>query len=254
MKVKTVLKVENIVHYFREKPVLKDISFSLKEGDVLALIGENGSGKTTLLKTVAGIYKPLSGRVIFPEKEKKRRVNMGTIVSYLPQFPQVFTNFSVEYFLLLSRYPWKKGFSFSEKDFKLVDEIAEEYGIDKIKERGILNISGGELKRVLLAGAELQDSEVVLLDEPDSFLDPVSIKIVKSFIKRMKKKGKTLVFSTHNLSLVYEVADYVLSLKDGVVICFAKVKRKKLKEVAEDTFGVKFVELEHKKRLYFVPE
>ncbi len=253
MKVKIAIKVEKIVHYFGENPVLKGINFSLKEGDVLSIIGPNGSGKSTLIRIIAGIIKPFSGKVIFPSL-KKRKTNIGKIVSYVPQNPKFFSNFSVEYFLLLSRYPHRKGFSFSEKDYRVIEEVSNSYGLNKLLKRGINNLSGGELRKVLLSGAEIQESDIILLDEPDSFLDPSSKKIVSAFIKKLKRNKKTVIFSTHDLSLVYELSDYFLGLDSGKQLVFEKTKKEKLKAYAEKIFRVSFNVFEKNKKLFFYPD
>lgn len=211
----------------KEKVGIKDVSFEVKEGEVFSIIGLNGVGKTTLMKCILGLTKPDSGEIrIFQKKgiSKEDYYDIG----YLPE---------------ISYYP---------KDIKLKDLInyyADLYGMDKIDKKNkigeILKIlsldarvnqklekfSKGMLQKVGIAQAIMNEPKLVFLDEPMSGLDPFGRRQVMDLIKKLQKRGSTIILNTHILNDIEKVGNRVALINEGKI---QKIKR--IKDLAEESY------------------
>lgn len=163
--------VDLTVGYENKSNVLKDISLTIFEDDFLGIIGPNGGGKTTLLKTILGLLKQQSGTISFYDKgEKVPTLNIG----YLPQINQIDKKFpiSVSEVILSGLTPKKQLFRrYSIKDKQKVKDIAERMGIEELLPRAIGELSGGQIQRVLLGRAIIDNPKLIILDEPSTYVD-----------------------------------------------------------------------------------
>lgn len=205
------LSIKGIEFHYNSHKVLKDVTFQVVEGEVLALVGPNGSGKSTLLKCINRILKPQKGTVLLDGKNIETFTNrdIGKLIGYVPQ--SAFHTFSLTIFemVLLGRKPyvtWKIG----ERDKKVVWEILSVMGLDKISDRSFNELSGGEKQKVLIAMALAQEPEVLLLDEPTSHLDlRHQLEIASLIFKLVKKQKVSVIFATHDLNLAGRFSDKV---------------------------------------------
>ncbi len=201
--------------------IIKKISFNLERGKCLSLIGENGCGKSTLLKCIAGIYGNYTGEVLINGVNARNlsKRKLASKVAYVPQIIEKRIELTVNDFLNLSLYPYSPSFAKGEKGREMVKKAVSSFKLRDILSRKICLLSGGEIQKVLIAGALVQGADLLLLDEPTSHLDVYRaesiIKIVESLVKN---QGKTVIFVSHNLKHVAKVSDMVIVLKSGEII------------------------------------
>ena len=168
---KTLLEVKNITVTYGAKTVLRNISLTLRENDFLGVIGPNGGGKTTLLKAILGLLKPLEGEIIFYQDEKPVP---ALKIGYLPQINQIDKYFPISVFevvtsgLMAEKKGWRK---FSAAQRRRIDETLNLMGMSEKAKRSVGELSGGELQRVLLGRAIVSHPDVLILDEPNTYVD-----------------------------------------------------------------------------------
>ena len=199
------LTINNLSVGYDDKTVLPDINLTAQSGDFIALIGKNGSGKSTLLKTLAGILPALSGDIILDDlnlfslspAERARYVSIVLT-------DQVDVPVTVREFLSLGRQPYTNMWGqLSDIDKKVVDEVGEKLRITAYLERKINTLSDGERQKVLIGRALVQETPVLLLDEPTTFLDLENKAVlINTLLKISEKENKIIILSTHDINLV----------------------------------------------------
>ena len=218
--------------------LLDDISFSIKRGSWLSVIGANGAGKSTLLKALAGLAEGPSGRCTLgnirldtmPQRER------ACYTSYVPQQFEALVPFSVDEFLRLALYA-ENSVMGEEK----VRSAYQLFRLENFRDRSIQRLSVGEMQRVLLAAAFVQGSELLLLDEPSSALDPFEeCEMLKTLCSLKKEAKRTIVFVSHNLSSALSLADALLVLKDGKALFFGSAQELIKNGVLHQAFGQDF--------------
>ncbi len=200
--------------------VVKDISLTLKKGDILTLIGPNGAGKSTVIKTLTRLIPALSGRVCMEGKDllgvKPSELSKLLAVVYTARpGSDMMSCFEM---VSTGRHPYTGFFgSMSDKDKEKINEAMELMGVASLADRPFTNISDGQRQRVMLARALCQEPDLLVMDEPVSFLD---IKHKLEFLSLLemlcKSKGITVIMSLHELELVKAFSDRILCIKNGV--------------------------------------
>ncbi len=236
------LNVNNIQKSFGKTEVLKDISFSLEKGEVLAIIGSSGSGKTTLLRCINFLETPqkgvisVNGSVLFdgddPSKKtdreiRKNRLHFGMVFQQFNLFPQytVFENLVLAPKLLAKEQIKENGSYMGASSYKdAVDAINAEaeqllikVGLSEKRDEYPCNLSGGQQQRVAIARALALNPDVLCFDEPTSALDPELTGEVLNVIKGLKSSDSTMIVVTHEISFARDVADKVIFMADGVI-------------------------------------
>lgn len=204
------------------KPVLSGISLSIRAGEFVAVIGPNGAGKSTLVGLLSGRLHAVEGTVQFCGTDTSRwaRKAFARKVAVVPQREEPAFDFTVRELVLMGRFPYQSGFFGLEsgEDYAIVDDALSRMDLSEFANRPIGALSGGERQRVLVARAIAQTPSVLLLDEPNSALDPQYQKRVLDLaLKWNKDKGTTVVLVTHDLSLVGAYACRVLVV-DGQTV------------------------------------
>lgn len=201
--------VNNITKTFRQKAVVKDVSFTVQKGRCTALIGPNGAGKTTLLKILAGLLKQDRGDISYHHIPEWKQY-----IGFLPQVPSFYGWMTAREFLI-----FMGKFSQMNKRHlqKRIEEVLVLTGMLEAAERRIQGFSGGMKQRLGLAQALLHEPKILLLDEPVSALDPVGRRDVMNLLFELKA-STTIIYSTHVLHDAQEVSDDVLLMKDGEII------------------------------------
>lgn len=215
------LTLNSVTFSYGEKDVIKDISFSIKKGEIVALLGPNGVGKSTLFKCILGFLKPKSGsitidgREIFSLSDKER----ARYISYIPQsFHPVF-NHSVLELVMMGLTSQMGVFDLpGEKEEKEAIKALEGMGILDLKDRGARKISGGESQLVLLCRAIVQKANLIIMDEPTASLDFANSHIVMDKIMNLSNDGYSVLFSTHSPELALTYATRIIALKDGKIL------------------------------------
>ncbi|MBO6240801.1 MAG: ABC transporter ATP-binding protein [Butyrivibrio sp.] len=206
-----------------DNPVIKDISFSVREGESVAILGANGCGKTTLIRAICGML-PYAGNVHVDGREVRtmKRKDIAGKLSVLMQFSNVYFSYTVEETVMLGRYLYSKNiFGLPGiKDREIVNRCLNQYGLDHERDRQISQLSGGQLQRVFLARTMAQDTDIIVLDEPTNHLD---IKYQSEFLTYLsdwknEDKKHTLIGVFHDINIAIEAADKLILLKDGEIL------------------------------------
>lgn len=217
-----MLRIENVRCGYDENEVIKGVSFHVKKGEKVCIIGPNGCGKTTLLKAIAGLIKSegeiyLSGIPI----RKMKRAEIASKVAMLRQNESVYFSYTVYETVLLGRYLHMKGGIFggpSKYDRDIVLDCLDKVGLLDIKDRQINTLSGGQLQRVFLAKALAQEPSLILLDEPTNHLDlKYQIELMEYLNQWTQKDGHTVIGVMHDINLAMHFADKILLLSDGKI-------------------------------------
>jgi ABC-type Mn2+/Zn2+ transport system ATPase subunit len=199
------IEVKNLKVKIGDQVIIKNISFKIPEKTITALIGPNGAGKSVLLKTILGLYEYEGEIKIFGENHLK----MLNIIGYVPQF------YSIDPSLPLTVYEFLK---MSNSDDKKINQVLEEVYIDDLKDKQLRYLSGGQVERVLFARTLLNDSKILLLDEPTSEIDIAGKKEFYEIIKHLnKEKGVTILITSHEITIVHTFAQRVLCLNRSLV-------------------------------------
>jgi len=193
------------------KPIVSDINVELRKGQILSIIGPNGSGKSTFLKSITKQLRLISGRVteLTPEAA-------AVVLTERPR-PELMTCFDV---VAVGRYPYTGRLGIlSETDRAKIDDALRTVNALELKDRDFNRISDGQLQRIMLARAICQEPEIIVLDEPTSFLDiRYAIEILDILRKMADERGLTVIMSLHELSYAKRVSDLVMCVKDGRIM------------------------------------
>lgn len=213
-----ILTVEGLEFEYPSRPVLKDINFSIANGDFLAVLGINGAGKSTLLKCINRILKPQLGTVLIRGDDALRlsRRELAKRIGYVAQHHER-TRTTVFDAVLLGRKPYIQ-WEASTRDLEIVQEALTTLGLDSYALRYVNELSGGERQKVVIARALAQKPQLLLLDEPTHSLDLKNQFDVSRLIKRIVK-GEHLaaVVAMHDLNLAMRFANRFMLLKDGMI-------------------------------------
>ena len=238
----SLLNVENIRKSYGKTEVLKDISFSLKKGEVLAIIGSSGSGKTTLLRCLNFLETPSNGKISVNDKVlfdsndssaksdseiRKRRLHFGLVFQSFNLFPQytVIENIMLAPKLAAKEQIKQTGEYMGAKSYKEALEIIksnaksllERVGLSEKSESYPCNLSGGQQQRVAIARALALNPDVLCFDEPTSALDPELTGEVLNVIRSLKTSDSTMIVVTHEIEFARDVADKIIFMADGVI-------------------------------------
>lgn len=234
-------------------PVISDISFSVDEGEVIGIIGENGQGKTTLLKGITGDAKVFSGFAmventdVFKLSAKKR----AKLISVLPQKAQIPDGISVREILEMGLYPSQFFFSTpSEESKNRIEKISEKLNISRFLDKDCSLLSAGQQQMVLLCRMFVQDTPLMLLDEPNSSLDYYNTRLLFKTLRlsvQEYKKGALLVLHDPETALSY--CDRLLILKDGALLRDLSLKDVSEEEI-QSAFQLLYPDLQIRKNPY----
>lgn len=210
-----MIQVSNLTRYYGEFPALKDVSFQIREGEVIGLLGLNGAGKTTTLKVLAGLLPASAGNVTVdgtnvsgaPDDLKRK-------IGFLPEDPPVYLDMTVTGFLtFMGRM---RGMD-QAAVLRRLPEVMELAALKGRENQVIDTLSHGFRKRVGIAQTVMHDPRLVILDEPISGLDPVQIVEMRKVIRRLAE-GRMVIVSSHNLPEISQTCDRILVLRDGNLV------------------------------------
>ena len=200
---------------------LDEISFSVEEGQSVAILGSNGAGKSTLLDILLGWNKVGDVSLFGKDLSLYGRKELGRTLALVPQSEHYNFSFTLLEYTLFGRSPYLSQMGIpTQEDAEIASQALKEVGLAAYEDRPITSLSGGEHQLLLLARAIAQQSKVLLLDEPTSALDPANRMRVINILKSLSEQGKTLLFTTHDANLAYELATHVAMLKKGKMLCY----------------------------------
>lgn len=205
------IEVKNLIKSFEDKKVIDNVSFKVKNGETLAIVGFSGSGKSTILKLICGLLTPDSGEIITSEGD------IAMVFQYSALFDSlnVYDNIA---FALHERKELRK--KYTEKQIrKIVAEKLELVGLKGIENKYPSELSGGMQKRVSFARAIVTEPQTILYDEPTAGLDPISSTLIEDYIVRLKEETNSAsIVVTHQMSTVTRTANHVIMLYDGKIV------------------------------------
>lgn len=199
------ITIQDLSAGYQNKAVLNKINLTINKGDFLGIIGPNGGGKTTLLKVILGLIKPMSGQLkFFREGKQVDYLQIG----YLPQHNQVDRDFPINVKELIQSGLTPKNrflFTLSKEQKEIVPEIINMVGLNNFAESPLGELSGGQLQRALLGRAIISEPEILVLDEPNSYLDRDFEVKLYDLLQEINKKS-TIILVSHNISTVRSIA------------------------------------------------
>lgn len=217
--------IENLSFAYGHTEILKDISFSAEAGECVGILGNNGAGKSTLITCINRIRKMRSGKITINGKDLSAmsRKTIAQTVAYVAQKNEM-TNATVFDCVLLGRTPYIK-WTIGQEDIDLCERTIEQLGIRHLKLRNVDQLSGGEMQKVMLARALVQEPKVLLLDEPTSNLDPRNQYEMLALVRRIaKEQGITVLIVIHDLNLALRYCDRFYFLKDRVGFSYGGIE------------------------------
>ncbi len=213
------LRVSSLYKSFGRKKVVQGIDFSMKNGEILGLLGPNGSGKTTTFYMIVGFYHPTEGEVFLDNKvitglPMYKRALMG--ISYLPQEPSVFRKMTVEE-NIWSILETRKDLTAAQKKERL-DELIEEFAIERIRKQPAFTLSGGERRRTEIARSLAIEPKFLMLDEPFAGIDPIAVADIKKMIRLLAARGIGILITDHNVRDTLEITHRSIIINTGQIV------------------------------------
>ncbi|MEJ7554121.1 MAG: ATP-binding cassette domain-containing protein [Aquificaceae bacterium] len=206
-----MIKLEGIFKSFGKKVLFKDLSLEFERGRTTALLGPNGSGKTTLVKILLGLVIPDRGKVYINKKEIGNDSFHKRLIGYMPQVPEFPENLTLRE--IVSMVEDLRG-----EKAKRLEELLEVLNLKPELEKRFMNLSGGTKQKVGALVALAFDQQILILDEPMVGLDPVTAYRLRAFIRKEKENGKTILYISHIMPEVEELADDVVFITEGRVV------------------------------------
>ena len=215
----TVLSANHLSKSYGKRSVVKDVSFSVTEGEVVGILGPNGAGKTTCFYMTIGLIKQDGGQILIDNQDisdlpMHGRARKG--LGYLPQEPSIFRKLSVSD-NILAILETRKDLSSSEREDKL-QQLLNEFHITHLAESNGMSLSGGERRRVEIARALAADPKFILLDEPFAGVDPISVTDIKDIIRHLSEKGIGVLITDHNVRETLDICTRAYIVGEGHVI------------------------------------
>ncbi|WAI00263.1 ABC transporter ATP-binding protein [Methanogenium organophilum] len=233
------ITVKGLSYTYRKKPVFSGVSFEAKEGEVLGVVGPNGSGKTTIIKCIDGILQPKGEVRVFGEDVASMdRMSIARKIAYVPQsFPEGLSSVVYET-IMMGRRPylnWKTGLEDEEKVYHAMKMLGvEDFAFRKVKE-----LSGGERQRVMIARAIVQETPVILMDEPTSSLDVRHQMEVMEVARGLaENRNIAVVMSLHDLNLAARYCDRIVVLNEGNLCGYGAPREVLTEDVIRQVYGI----------------
>ena len=215
-----IIQTKNLSFSYKEKTVLNNISVSISSGETWAVIGKNGAGKSTLIKCMAGLL-PVQKESVFINGTDITRLKpreLAKVIAYVPQAATLgLAPYTVFDFVMLGRFPYQGVMAIpNQDDERIVLEALRLADVENLGSRHLTTLSGGEMQRVFLAGAVAQQSKILLLDEPSTFLDPLHQVLMRKSLDRIHNEYGTVILTiTHDANSAISQFGNILALNNG---------------------------------------
>lgn len=237
-----ILNTRNVCLSYGKNEIVKDLNISVNKGEIVTIIGPNGSGKSTILKSLSRYLKPTKGK-IYLDGEDIHELNTKKIaqkMAILPQVRNIPDDFSVETLVSYGRFPHLNfGQRLKCEDYKIIEWALERTHMKDLKNRNLKALSGGERQRAWIAMALAQKPEILLLDEPTTFLD-ISYQLeVLELVKELNQVlGLTIVMVLHDLNQAARYSHKIYAIKEGYVFGYGKPQNLISQEFLRDVFRI----------------
>src|SRR5690625_1216564 len=224
---------------YDERVIVKDLNIAIPDKQITTIIGPNGCGKSTLLKAITRIISQQSGTVVLDGVNilKENTKTLARKLAILPQTPESASGLTVGELVSYGRFPYQKGFGrLTQKDYEVIDWALDVTRTTDFKSRPVDALSGGQRQRVWIAMALAQETDIIFLDEPTTYLDMAhQLEVLELLQKLNAEQERTIVMVLHDLNQAARFADYIIALKDGEIgrtgTCHDVMNREVLKQV-----------------------
>ncbi|MBJ6366704.1 ABC transporter ATP-binding protein [Snuella sedimenti] len=216
-----MVTIQNLHKKFNKNVVLSGVNLDINAGGIFAVLGPNGSGKTTLIKSILGMVIPNEGNINVLGNNIKNNSNYRSQIDYLPQIANFPSNLKVKE--LIKMIKDLRGNHTKESD------LIKLFKLDPFLDKKLGNLSGGTKQKVNIVLTFMFDSPLIILDEPTTGLDPISLIRLKELIQKEKDKGKTILITSHIMSFVEEVSDEIVFLLEGKIYFKGSISDLKIK-------------------------
>lgn len=253
----TIINCSNINFSYNGSRVLNGINLSVQTGRMLGILGANGAGKSTLLKILCGLLKPSSGESLYKNnsisKISKREVAKG--IAYIPQDAMFAFPFTVKEVVLMGRAPYIGRFEFErDLDQEIADKALLSVGISHLKNRLISEVSAGEKQLASIARGLVQEPEVMILDEPATYLDIKHRTEIMTILKKLKDEdGISIIAATHDIFSSLFYFDEIIVLKEGKILAEGKSEEIVDGELLSRAYGIEVTVRKENGRVFIFP-
>lgn len=238
----TTLKADQLTIGYDERTIVEKLNLEFSRGKVTAVIGPNGCGKSTILKTMARLHPALSGAVYLDGKmiHQSSTKEIAKKMAILPQTPEAPSGLSVYDLITYGRTPYLSGFSrLSEHDRQMIEWALEVTGLQKLRNQAVDTLSGGQRQRAWIAMAIAQETNLLLLDEPTTYLDLAHQLEVLHLLKNLNQdEGRTIIMVIHDLNHASRFADQLVALKQGQIVKQGTAEQVMTAEVMREVFNI----------------
>jgi iron complex transport system ATP-binding protein len=236
------LKTANLDIAYEDRLIVEDLNVEIPQGKITALVGANGSGKSTILKTMARIMNPKGGSVLLDGKSihKQSTREVAKQLAILPQNPTAPEGLTVTELVSYGRFPYQKGFgSMKAEDRKMVEWAIQVTGMSEFHDRPIDQLSGGQRQRAWIAMALAQDTDILFLDEPTTFLDMAHQLEVLHLLEYLNTSAeRTIVMVVHDLNHAARYAQHMIAIKKGKAEAVGTPTEVMSPDVLREVFGI----------------
>ena len=238
-----MFSIQNIQlgYHHNSKPIIKELSLELPKNKVIGLIGPNGCGKSTLLKGLSRLIEPQAGKVLLGDTDMASLSNrqIAQQISVLPQSQTHPEGLTVRQLVEYGRTPYVSHWGkLSQQDNEIVDRVMAEMSIESLSDTALEALSGGQRQRVWIAMILAQDTDIIMLDEPTTFLDiAYQIELMK-LMRALKEQGKSIIVVLHDLNQAARYCDWLVLLKAGKLQGFGTPQEVITQTMLDDVFDV----------------
>lgn len=237
------IQVEALDVAYEKNLIIENMNLSIPKGKITMIIGANGCGKSTLLKTVARIIKPKNGTIKINGKNIKEQApkEIAKDMAVLPQSPKAPQGLLIRELVSYGRFPYQSAMGgMSEHDYEVVDWALEVTGMKEFANQSVDEVSGGQRQRAWIAMALAQETEILVLDEPTTYLDMShQLEILKLLQKLNREQNRTIVMVLHELNNATKFADHIIGVKSGKVLFEGSPKSVITEENLQQLYGIK---------------
>lgn len=227
---------------YDEHLIVKDLSVEIPNKKVTVIIGSNGCGKSTLLKAITRIIPRKSGTIILDGRDisKEPTKKLARKMAILPQTPETTNGLTVGELVSYGRFPYQNNFGMlTKKDYEIIDWALDVTGVKEFKFRSIDALSGGQRQRVWIAMALAQETDIIFLDEPTTYLDMAyQLEVLELLQKLNCEQHRTIVMVLHDLNQAARFWDYIIALKNGQVVKAGNCEEVITKKVLRKVFNI----------------
>jgi iron complex transport system ATP-binding protein len=236
------LRAKNLTLGYGEVDIVRDLDVEIPDGKITVIVGANACGKSTLLRGLARLLTPRGGEVLLDgaSVHDLKSIDVAKVLGLLPQSPVAPDGISVGDLVGRGRYPHQGWFRrWSAEDDLAVAAALEATGTSELEDRNIAELSGGQRQRVWVAMALAQDTDLLLLDEPTTFLDiNHQVELLDLLTDLNRESGKTIVIVLHDLNLACRYADHIIAMKKGAIVAEGPPREVITASVVTDVFGL----------------